>query len=312
MTEWISKFFNWAAGGQADSMDASGNAGHWPVKRSHQRFPFSGRPEIAEEDFSRLSLFINDVLGIKITPSDTKLLESRLMNRLRTLNMGTFREYTGYLMSKRGIKNELENFINAMTTGKTHFWREADHFEFIIHRGAEELLNARDSIKAWSVGCSTGEEPYTIAMSLAEHSRKGENFHFSVLGSDISEFAIRKAAEAEYGLSSVMNLPARLRDIYLVKDKDCYRVAEGIRETVSLRRINLLDDDYSLSGDIDMAFFRNVGIYFSRELQERILKRICENLSPGGFLFLGHSESIDEFDLPLEPVEGTIYRKVRG
>jgi chemotaxis protein methyltransferase CheR len=280
-------------------------------RRESKRFPFSGRPEISEEEFKRLSHFTIDVLGIKITPSDTKLLESRLMNRLRTLNIGTFREYTGFLMSKRGLSSELENFINSMTTGKTHFWREADHFDFIIQSGAGELLSARDSISAWSIGCSTGEEPYTIAMALSEHARNREDFDFSVLGSDISEFAIKKATMAKYGISSVLNLPVHLRDMYLVKEDDSYRVSERIREAVSIRRMNLLDDDYSLNGVMDMAFFRNVGIYFSSGLQEKILRRICGNLSQGGFLFLGHSESIGEFDLPLELVEGTIFRKVR-
>jgi len=291
-------------------MDASGNRGPGPDRRTHERLPFSGRPVLSEEDFSRLSDFTNSVLGIRIKPGESKLLESRLMNRLRTLNIATFREYSGYLMSQRGIVDELEHFINSMTTGKTHFWREADHFEFIITRGAGELLRERHSISAWSIGCSTGEEPYSIAMSLAEHARRRGGFRFSVLGSDVSESAIMKAEKAEYGLGSVLNLPTELRDMYLVNNEGGYSVDSGIRERVSLRQMNLLEEDYGLSGKVDMAFFRNVGIYFERELQGAILKKICDNLSAGGFLFMGHSERADEYGLPLEPVEGTIYRKL--
>jgi len=313
MTEWLARFFNRSAGGEIEGhtahRDALGKTLYTPERRSEKRLPFSGRPALKEEDFHRISSFTLEVTGIQTTASDIKLLEGRLMNRLRTLHIGTFREYAGYLMSERGIRNELENFINAITTGKTHFWRESEHFEFILHTGAEELLRNRDSLHAWSVGCSTGEEPYTIAMTLAEHNSRTEPYVFSVMGSDISELALRKASMAEYGWSSVLNLPAHFRDSYLLKDEDIYSVRDGIKDTVSLKRINLLEEDYNIPEYQDIVFFRNVGIYFNTEIREAILQRLCRHMSPGGYLFLGHSESLEGFDLPLRHLQGTIYKR---
>jgi len=313
MPEWFSRLFKGVAGlsdihnGRYPARDGNGRTIYLPDRRRRPRLPFRGRPSMSGEEFETLSIFIGDVLGLQIRPEDMQMLESRLMNRLRALHMATFLEYSGYLMSERGINNELDNFIDAITTGKTHFWRESDQFDFIIEGGAGKLLKTRQAIRAWSVGCSTGEEPYTIAMALAEHARKFGDFSFRVLGSDISQHSIEKASRAQYEHESTMKLPASLRERYFSREGGKYTISNKLRDKVTFQRINLLDHDYSMQGDMDMAFFRNVSIYFRPEVRERILRSICSRLSPGGLLFIGHSESIGEFDLPLEPLESSIY-----
>lgn len=315
MPEWFSRLFKGIGGlsdmhnGRFPVQDSSGRTVYVTDRRRQPRQPFRGKPAMRQEDFEQLSIFTCAAVGISLKDTDMPMLESRIMGRLRTLHIATFREYAGFLMSERGIKEELDNFIDAITTGKTHFWRESDHFEFLMDSGAEELLKTRKSIRAWSIGCSTGEEPYTIAISLAEHARLSGEFLFSVLGSDISGNAIRKAQRAEYDKGSVLNLPDHLRVMYLTAEDGIYRVTDNIREAVTFQRFNLLDDDYALNGDIDIAFFRNVGLYFSKDVQKKILTSVCNHLSPGGFLFLGHSESISEFGLPVDAVADTIYVK---
>lgn len=243
------------------------------------------------------------------------MLESRLSKRLRTLSMDSYSSYVDYIFSDAGRGGELINMIDAVTTNKTDFFREADHFEFLLeHILPEHRVSARaKSFACWSAGCSTGEEPYTLAMVLEEHRRRDAGFTYSVFASDLSTQALEKAAAGVYSVEQAAPIPMSYKKKYLLRSRDresgLVRMRPELRARVRFGRINFMDERYNVGEAFDVAFCRNVIIYFEREIQEAILRRILGNIRPGGWLFLGHSEAIAGMNLPVKVVAPTIYRK---
>ena len=166
-------------------------------------------------------------------------------------------------------------------------------------------------MKFWSAGCSTGEEPYTLAMVLAEHALAQPQFRFSILATDISTKVLHLAEQAVYLHDKIQPVPIPMRKKYLLssKDRKLVRICPELRSRVSFFRLNFMDSDYALKDKMDVIFCRNVIIYFDRSTQQAILERLCRHLLPGGYLFMGHSETLNGMNLPLQPVAATIYRK---
>ena len=282
-------------------------------------------PSLSVSDFERLSEFVNASTGIKITEGKKTLFESRLQKRLRRLGLKDFREYCDFLFSGEGIETELHHLIDAVTTHKTDFFREADHFDFLSGVALPELLKTgKSSLTAWSAACSTGEEPYTIAMVAAEFraaqaaqtsqvSQVSQTFNFSVLATDISNGVLKTAREAVYTEEQIVPVSAHLRRKYLLKSRDrarkLVRIAPELRAMVFFKPLNLIDGDFGEIGQADIIFCRNVLIYFDREAQGKLLRRICGKLAPGGYLFMGHSEAIHGFGLPLAKAGPSVYRR---
>lgn len=275
---------------------------------------------LAKNEFQRLSTFIQTEFGIKMPPVKKTLLESRLQKRLRLLNLQTFKEYCDYLFSEDGRIYEIPHFIDKITTNKTDFFREPEHFEYLLQSVMPVLIEnwgARQKpLQIWSAGCSTGEEPYTLAMVLSNFMTKHPNLKmaFSILGTDISEEVITTAGNAVYEDSKIDPIPMHFRKVYLLKslnrDKKYVRITPEIRKLVQFKRINLMDNDLGIKQLMDIIFCRNVIIYFNKETQETILNRLCKNLVPGGYFFQGHSESMHGLKLPLKQVFPTIYQKI--
>jgi chemotaxis protein methyltransferase CheR len=165
----------------------------------------------------------------------------------------------------------------------------------------------------WSAGCSTGAEPYTLAMLLSEFAEKHGAFRYTVLGTDISQKVLKEAIQGVYEAQMAAPIPQDLRKKYLLRSKDrrksVVRVAPEIRAVVKFRQLNFMDEDYGLRQSMDIVFCRNVLIYFDRPTQERVINRICHHLLPGGYLFIGHSETLNGLDIPLTQVKATIYRR---
>ncbi|MBT3227209.1 MAG: chemotaxis protein CheR [Deltaproteobacteria bacterium] len=274
---------------------------------------------LSKKDFLRFSKFIHTEFGIKMPPAKKVLLESRLQKRLRKLELKTFEEYHDYLFSPEGRTNELPQFINQITTNKTDFFREPNHFDFLSQEALPNLMKnhrgAHTNLTVWSAGCSTGEEPYTLAIILNEYISKNPNLrlNFSIFATDISSEVIQKAKQAVYKQAMVAPIPLMLKKKYLLKSKDkrsdLVRVVPELRWQVEFERLNFMDKDYGLKKPVDIIFCRNVLIYFDRPTQEAILNRLCRYLKKGGFFFQGHSESVQGMDLPLKPVFPTIYQK---
>ena len=270
---------------------------------------------MADGEFSLLSEYIESSCGIKMPSSKKTMLESRLQKRLRSLGMHSFKEYCDYLFSTEGSKRELTHMLDAVTTNKTDFFREPAHFDCLTNRALPELYHrgAGKKLTVWSAGCSSGEEPYTLAMVMSEFARGYAGFGFSILATDICTRALEKASLGIYEEERVAPIPLELKRKYLLRSRDknkgIVRMAPEMRALVKFRRLNFMDDDFGIKEPLHIIFCRNVIIYFDRPTQEKLLNKFCRHLAPGGYLFLGHSETLNGLDVPLVQKESTIYRK---
>lgn len=277
--------------------------------------------EINEKDLHLLSCFIEERFGIKMPPSKKNLLQTRLQKRVMQLGYDSIHQYLEFLFSPKGLEIELDHFATIISTHKTEFFRENEHFEIMRNLLLPELvdksnLGKTETFTVWSSASSTGEEVYSIAISVFDYLITHGNVFplFKVIGTDISdnivEFA-RKGIYCDKGLSSI---PLEYRH-YIMKSKDPMRheirVVPEVRHFTDFRRQNLMDKQYKVKKGFHIIFCRNVLIYFDKTTQEMILHRIVDLLAPGGFLLVGHSESLSGIDLPLEQVQMTVFRKVK-
>lgn len=276
--------------------------------------------KMPDEAFCRLSQLIHRECGIHLPLTKKALLEGRLRKRLRKLDMKSFEDYCDLLLSPEGRRSELFSMIDAVTTNKTDFLREGHQFEYLTNVVLCEWMKENGStpgrkLKAWSSACSSGEEPYTLAMVLAEYAAQHPMmFHFSTISAtDISTRVLEKARLGIYEHEKIKPLPMAWRRKYLLKSKDpemkLVKIAPEIRCLVDFRRLNLMDDDYGIAEPIDVVFCRNVMIYFDRSGQERVIRKIYEHMAPGGYLFMGHAETLNHMEVPFVMEAPSIYRK---
>jgi len=271
--------------------------------------------ELSQRDFDRLSKFIMSEYGIKMPPEKRIMLQSRLQKRLKALYFTSFKEYVDYVFSPRGQSEEVIHMMDVVSTNKTDFFRESAHFEFLLAEGLPQLLNqvSNKNLKIWSAGCSSGEEPYTIAITLSEYQEHHGRFTYEITASDLSSKMLEKAALAIYAEEKIADIPHAIKVKYFLRSKDRsrkeVRIIQDLRNKTKYYRQNLLYLPAVSKPEFDIVFCRNVLIYFDRSNQYAILSKLCMNLKLGGFLFLGHSESITGFDLPVEQIQPTIFRK---
>ncbi len=274
---------------------------------------------MSPQEFHRLSEFIVGHCGIKMPPAKKIMLEARLQKRLRTLGMASFKHYCDFVLSSEEGAGELVHMIDAVTTNKTDFFREPVHFQFLAETALPQFLaeaeaGGRKKFLVWSAGCSSGQEPYTLAIVLTEFAAQHYDFQFNILATDISTKVLDKARLGIYDQQVVADIPHQLKQKYLLKSKDRekaqVRLVPEIRSRVAFQRLNLMDQHFLLPEPMDAIFCRNVIIYFERPTQHKLLSRLCQCVRTGGYLFLGHSETVHGFDLPLVRISSTIYRKV--
>jgi chemotaxis protein methyltransferase CheR len=245
------------------------------------------------------------------------MLQARLQKRLWKLEMSSFDDYCDYLFSHEGMENELQHMINVVTTNKTEFFREPKHFEYLTEQVLPELIQKKgfsDTFMVWCAGCSTGEEPYSLAMVLNEFAERNRDFRFLILATDISSKVLEHAKLGIYEEERIESVPMNLRKKYVLRSKSSenglVRIVPELRARIRFRRLNFMDRTFGLRELMDMVFCRNVIIYFDRPTQEGVLTRICNHLRPGGYLFTGHSETLNGMKLPLTPVSHTVYRHI--
>jgi len=278
---------------------------------------------VSERDVQGLLSLIQAECGIVLARAKYPMIESRLRKRTRALGMESLAEYCRYVVSPAGREAEAPYLVDAITTHKTDFFREPAHFDFLIARAVPELAEkygsgVRRPLTVWSSACSTGEEPYTLAMVLSEYAAADERglFRFSIAATDVSRGVIETARAAIYPEAATAAIPEVLRRRYLLRSRDrergLVRVAPAIRAAVEFRALNLMESGYGFDEPLDIVFCRNVMIYFDRAAQERVLRKIVACLRPGGFLFMGHAESLAGFDLPLTQVVPTVHRRRNG
>lgn len=287
------------------------------MKYDHSDSPLTQRLAVLRDrEFDIFSAFIYDEVGIKLPHSKKTMLEARLQKRLKAHNMQTFEEYARYLFSPEGRANELIQMINVVTTNKTDFFREPAHFDYLTRTALPALSGIRGDtarIRLWSAGCSTGEEPYTLMMVLSEYKEENPGFNFSLIASDIDTSVIEKAKSGIYSEDRVDTITLKLKKKYLLRSKDhskgLVRVVPQLRNQIQFRRINFMDESFGMKEPLDIIFCRNVIIYFDKTTQEKLMQKFYRNLSDGGYLFLGHSETLNGLDTRFVSVASTVYRK---
>lgn len=287
------------------------------MKQNYNTPPHGISAVLKDREFNRFSCFIYDEVGIKMPPAKKTMLEARLQKRLKALGLSTFEDYADFVFSAAGSRDELIHLIDVVTTNKTDFFREPVHFDYLVKSAIPSLMDSREAgirtpLKIWSAGCSTGEEPYTLAMVMSEFIASNPGFRTTILASDISTAVLAKARNAIYAEDRVDTIPLHLKKKYLLKSRDnskaLVRIAPQLRTMVNFRRLNFMED-FGLQEQMDIIFCRNVIIYFDKPTQERLLNRFHQQLVRGGFLFLGHSETLNGLNVPLQPVASTVYRK---
>lgn len=273
---------------------------------------------LSPRDFQRLARFIHDYSGIKMPPTKKSMVEGRLRKRVRATGVPSLTGYCQYVFEQNGLASEAIHLIDAVTTNKTDFFREPDHFRYLVNDALPELMaaqrgNMRAPIKVWSAACSTGAEPYTLAMILADVAASNPNFRSSIFASDICTEVLQTAFLGIYPEAMIAPVPMEMRKRYLMRAKtgarDRIRIAPQLRAGIAFGRINLMEAPYPADSDMHVIFLRNILIYFDKPTQHRVIEQLCNHLRPGGFLFLGHSETLAGHGLPLQPVAATVFRR---
>ena len=271
---------------------------------------------LSTTDFDRLRSLIHAESGITLGPEKKTMLEIRLRRRLHSLQFSSCAEYCSYLFTPNTTDKELVHLVDAVTTNKTDFFREPDHFDHLVSKALPDLdaRNGRDrKCFVWSAGCSTGEEPYSLAMALSEYAQGHSGFRFGVLATDISTAVLAKAQMGIFKADVVRPVARNLREKYLMRSRDpgsdLVRVVPELRARIEFRRVNFMDADLGLPEPPEIIFCRNVIIYFDRPTQVRLLEKLTRQLAPGGYFFAGHSESLQNMDLPLVSAGPAVYRK---
>jgi chemotaxis protein methyltransferase CheR len=273
---------------------------------------------LSPRDFEKLARFIHGYSGIKMPANKLTMLEGRLRHRLREGGFPSFAAYCRYLFDQNGLASESVALIDAVTTNKTDFFREPDHFRMLVDVMVPALLRGRAAgegpLRVWSAASSTGAEAYTIAMVLADAATRIANLQAEVIATDICTDVLETAIAGIYPEAMIEPVPAVLRQRYLMRGKDrtrrLARIAPQIRAMVRFGRLNLMEAPYRVPRDLDVIFCRNILIYFDKPTQEAVLTQLCAHLRIGGYLILGHSESLAGVSLPVSPVGNTVFQRV--
>ena len=277
------------------------------VDEPEREFTFS------DVDFKNLVQLAYEYAGISLSDTKRNLVYTRVSRRLRALGLSSFREYRAYLADNHP---ERENFVNAISTNLTRFFRETHHFEhFGRHVVAPFLAGGQrlgGRFRVWSAGCSTGEEPYSIAAVLRREIGHVKNLDARILATDIDTEVLRKAAAGEYPAKAVEDIPRQYRDYFQSADRSrnaaSVFVTEDIRSLIAFRQLNLMDR-WPFQGKFDAVFCRNVMIYFDAPTKANLIDRFIQVIKPGGWLYIGHSESFHGTHPELQLVGRTTYRR---
>jgi chemotaxis protein methyltransferase CheR len=267
-----------------------------------------------DEDFEALRALVREVTGITLGEMKRELVYGRLARRLRALGLGSFAEYRWLLQSGDGA-DELEDFINALTTNLTAFFREEHHFEYLrtqILLPLREAPGASRRLRLWSAGCSSGEEPYSIAMAVAEAIPDWQRWDIRILATDLDSSVLATARAGRYREDRLRGLSAERRQRFLTEDHGpdgrAFVVREDLASMISFARLNLMDE-LPMRGPLDAIFCRNVVIYFDKPTQRGLFERIARLQRPGDTLFLGHSETLHHVTSAWRLVDKTTYRR---
>jgi chemotaxis protein methyltransferase CheR len=267
---------------------------------------------LSERQFEQIGELVRSLCGINLHQGKKELVTARLGKRLRQLGITDFSAYLDYLRNDV-TGGELALMLDAISTNLTSFFRESDHFDFL----AEKLVprwkaRANHRLRIWSAGCSSGEEPYTIAMTLAESIHDLARWDVGILATDLSTRVLAVAQRGVYSAARVDTVPPALRNKYFMltqsRPDKLFEISPSLRKWVSVARLNLMEG-WPMHGPFDAIFCRNVMIYFDKPTQSQLIRRFHDLLAPGGALFIGHSESLAGVQHSFQYMQPTVYEK---
>nr|WP_282435872.1 MULTISPECIES: protein-glutamate O-methyltransferase CheR [unclassified Novosphingobium] len=269
---------------------------------------------ITPRTFKHLSTFIYDQCGIRMPAAKQTMVEGRLRRRARALEFDTLEAYCRFVLGEGADSDEVVHLINAVTTNKTDFFREPRHFEYLGRTILPAMAaKRRQLIRAWSAACSTGAEPYTIAMVMEDFAQNNGGPDYAILATDLDTNVLATARKGIYPRDMIEAVPATLRQRFVGMGQGARgneaRIHHRLRAKVGFAQLNLMEQAYAIGHPVDLIFCRNVLIYFDKPTQKQVVTRLIDCLAPGGYLFVGHSESIAGFDLPLTSVGNTIFQR---
>lgn len=274
---------------------------------------------ISDELFLKIGKMITERYGIKMPPEKKIMFQARLQRRLRELKIESFTEYAERLFQDDGNSVEFAILADYVSTNKTDFFREKDHFEFLGNRVIPEFIvgqqpGIQQYCTIWSAGCSSGQEAFSIAMTLEEYKRQNNSrFNYTITATDISAKVLKAAREAIYPMSQIDMIPVDIKQRYFLKSKNeqkaTVRIVKELREKLKFSYLNLMDEAYPFRHQFDVVFLRNTLIYFNAVTQRNVLSKVLHHLKHGGYLFIGHSESLINLDLPIKSVAPSVYVK---
>ncbi|MGD2119139.1 MAG: protein-glutamate O-methyltransferase [Chromatiales bacterium] len=271
--------------------------------------------EFTKKDFEFLSKAINERTGIVVSEEKFNMFYSRLSRRVRALNLQSFKQYCDIVRDDRD-GHETNELINAITTNLTAFFRENHHFEYLANTVVPELMEKNRNertVRIWSAGCSTGEEPYSIAITLNESALASSSWDVQVRATDLDSNVVATASRGVYAMSRVDGIASNRLRRWFLKGKNTQlgqvRVKPELQKLIGFGQLNLMDN-WKVEPQ-DVIFCRNVIIYFDKETKTRLVEQYANSLKPGGYLFIGHSESLYKITDRFELIGNTIYRKVK-
>ena len=274
----------------------------------------TGEFPLSEKEFSRIRERVYRVAGISLSDAKRTLVVSRLSKIVRGLSLPGFDAYIDFL-EMRGRPEDDQDFVNALTTNLTRFFREDHHFDHLVSHVAALIARPRRMTKGgkprlriWSAGCSTGQEPYTIALSLLAAFPELKRWDFRILATDIDSNVVGKAARGIYPSTELNGLSAQRAALFEMVETGEIRIPRAAHELVTFKLLNLIEA-WPVSGPFDAIFCRNVAIYFDKTTQGMLFDRLGQVLAPDGFLYIGHSENLQAVSKGFKLVGKTVYQR---
>ena len=262
-------------------------------------------------DYNRLCDIVYEQSGIRIRDGKMSMVGSRIARRLRALRLSSESAYLQYLEDE--LESEVVHLLDAISTNVTSFFREATHFELLAQSIGRRLDTGQSRLRVWSAACSTGEEPYSMAMALQQEvAKRGRAVDLRILATDISTKVLETAMDGRYSASAIEPVPRLMKSHFLNRlsgGTDEYEIAQELRDLVLFKRLNLSQPPFLMRGPMDAIFCRNVMIYFDQPVRDRLLEEFYRLLRPDAYLMIGHAETLNTRTDLFERVGPSTYRK---
>jgi len=273
---------------------------------------------LSDKEFEMFRSLIYDSCGISLTLSKKELVKARLTKRLTKTGIDSFTDYYKYVTNVDKSGKELIHLIDNISTNKTDFFREKKHFDFLNEKLLPDMISSKEKsnnrkLRIWCAAASSGEEPYTLAMTVFNHIKPNNGWDVKILATDISTRILQKAIEGTYKMDLLKDIPPRITSSHFSKvsvDKtNYYRAKDHLKDIITFRRFNLMTEKFPFKHPFDFIFCRNVMIYFDPQTQHTLVKKFYDCLPKNGHLFIGHSETLSKNDNDFKYVQPAIYQR---